>query len=329
MSEPKYAITGVGNAIVDVISQVEDSFIAQHDGISKGVMQLIDEDRALSLYTALGESTVCSGGSAANTLAGFASFGGTGAFIGKVADDELGELFKEDMLRQGVHYNTQPLAVGPATARSIILVTPDAERTMNTFLGASVELDENDIDKDLIASSAITYLEGYLFDKPQAKHAFIVSAEVAHAAGHRIALTLSDPFCVERHREDFQKLVEHHIDILFANEDEIRSLYQQDTFEEAAQIVAGKCDIAILTRSEKGAVIVTKEEQIIIDPIKTELIDTTGAGDQFAAGFLYGHTQGMSLAQCGKLGALAASEVISHIGPRPAINYQDLLKKAA
>ncbi|MCB9965230.1 MAG: adenosine kinase [Rhodospirillales bacterium] len=328
MSEPKYALTGVGNAIVDLLSKVDDQFISDND-MTKGIMQLIDEPRALALTKMLNNPTISSGGSAANTLAGFASFGGNCAFIGKVSDDVLGREFRDDMAALGVKFDTQPLMMGPASARCLIMVTPDAERTMNTFLGASTELHGDDIDADLIASSFITYLEGYLFDKPQAKHAFIKAAEIAHEAGHRIALTLSDPFCVERHREDFQSLVENHIDILFANEDEIKSLYQQETFEDAAQIIAGKCEVAVLTRSEKGAVIVTRDEQIIVEAVTTPVVDTTGAGDQFAAGFLYGYTQGMPLTKCGELGAMAAAEVISHMGPRPEASYRDFLKKAA
>lgn len=328
MSEPKYALTGIGNAMVDALSKVDESFISEM-GMEKGIMQLIDEARAVEVYAAMNPEIESGGGSAANTMAGFASFGGAGAFIGKVADDNLGQTFADDLKSLGLYYNTQPLIVGPKTGRCLVLVTPDAHRTMNTYLGAGVELGPDDIDQDLIASSAVTYLEGYLFDPSQAKKAFIKAGEIAHDAGHRISLSLSDPFCVERHREDFQMLVEKHVDILFANEDEIKSLYQQDSFEDAAQIVAGKCEVAALTRSEKGAVIVSKDQQVVIDAVPTEVVDTTGAGDQYAAGFLYGFSQEMSLEQCGKLGAHAAAEVISHMGPRPLISYKDLLKQAA
>ncbi len=328
MSEPKYALTGIGNAMVDALSKVDDKFITQNN-MQKGIMQLIDEPRAVEIYAKMNAEAETGGGSAANTMAGFASFGGLGAFIGKVADDAVGRTFAKDLYDTGVYYNTQPLLMGAATGRCLVLVTPDAHRTMNTYLGAGVELSPNDIDEDLIASSAVTYLEGYLFDPPQAKKAFIKAGEIAHDAGHRVSLSLSDPFCVERHRKDFQSLVENHVDILFANEEEIKSLYEVDSFEDAAQIVAGKCEVAALTRSEKGSIIVSEGEQFIIDAAPTELVDTTGAGDQYAAGFLYGFTQGLSLNRCGELGALAAAEVISHMGPRPLINYTDLLKKAA
>lgn len=314
--------------MVDVLAQVDEDFIKELN-MTKGIMQLIDEARAVELYVAMKPQAETGGGSAANTMSGFASFGGKGAFIGKVADDKIGEIFIKDLRDLGVHYDTQPLVVGPKTGRCLVMVTPDADRTMNTFLGAGVELRPSDIDPDLIASSAVTYLEGYLFDPPQAKNAFIKAGEIAHDAGHRISLTLSDPFCVERHREDFQALVENHVDILFANEEEIKALYQEDTFEAAAQIVAGKCEVAALTRSEKGSVIVSEGEQYIVDAQPTKLVDTTGAGDQYAAGFLYGFTQGMPLPKCGELGALAAAEVISHMGPRPEIPYNELLKKAA
>jgi len=311
-----------------VLAQVDESFITSQN-MSKGVMQLIEEPRAVELYALMHPEEETGGGSAANTMAGFASFGGNGAFIGKVADDQIGKTFMKDLQAIGVHYNTQPLAIGPKTGRCLIMVTPDAERTMNTYLGASIELHPTDINPDLIASSAITYLEGYLFDRQQAKEAFIKAGEIAHDAGHRIALTLSDPFCVERHREDFQMLVDKHVDILFANEDEIKSLYEEDTFESAAQKVSGKCGIAVLTRSEKGSVIVTEGEQFIIEAAGVNPIDSTGAGDQYAAGFLYGLTEGMPLQKCGELGALAAAEVISHMGPRPEISYRDILKKVA
>jgi sugar/nucleoside kinase (ribokinase family) len=262
-------------------------------------------------------------------MAGFASFGGRCGFIGKVADDMLGTVFSVDMKEVGVHYDTEALVLGAKTGRCLIFITPDAQRTMNTFLGASVELGPKDIDTDLISSSQVTFLEGYLFDPANAKQAFIKAAEVAHEAGHKVALSLSDPFCVERHREDFRELVEHHIDILFANEEEIKHLYHQDNFEDAAQIVSGKCEVAALTRSEKGSVIITGEEQIIIDAHNVEVVDTTGAGDQFAAGFLYGWTEGMPLDKCGKLATMAASEVISHMGPRPETPYKEFLRKLA
>ncbi len=335
MSDTKYAVVAVGNALVDVLSQTSEEFIQKQNeehGMEKGAMTLIDEPRAVQLYTQMEDGLETSGGSAANTMAGFASFGGEGAFIGKVADDTLGKTFINDIRSQGLTFETTPLAVGAPTGRCMILVTPDAQRTMNTFLGASVELSPEDIDVDLIGSAQITYLEGYLFDKPLAKQAFIKAAEAAHDSGHRVALTLSDPFCVDRHRSDFLRLVENHVDILFANEEEIKSLFMQDSFEDAMSAVSEHVEVAALTRSEKGAVILSKGEtvEIAAEPVE-QVIDTTGAGDQFAAGFLYGFTSGKDLDTCGRLGAIAAAEVISHIGPRPLVKLADLAaeKKAA
>lgn len=328
MSDTKYGVVAVGNALVDVLSQVPDEFITQQNaehGMEKGAMTLVEESRAVDLYTQMPKGVETSGGSAANTMAGYASFGGNGAFIGKVADDALGKVFQNDIKSLGVNFETQPLVLGASTGRCMILVTPDAQRTMNTFLGASVELSPTDINSDLIASAKITYLEGYLFDREQAKQAFITAAEHAHEAGHRIALTLSDPFCVDRHRSDFLKLVENHVDILFANEEEIKSLFMQENFDDAVSAISEHVEIAAITRGENGAVIIANGEQIKVDAQPVEkVIDTTGAGDQFAAGFLYGFTEGKPLAECGKLGAIAAAEVISHIGPRPAVKLADL-----
>ncbi len=333
MSEPKLGVIGVGNALVDVLVQTSEEFIVGQKtmhGMEKGAMTLIDEARAVDLYTKMGKGLETSGGSAANTLAGFASFGGKGGFIGKVADDPLGLTYKKDMQAQGIIYDTQPLVMGAKTGRCLILVTPDAQRTMNTFLGASAELRAGDIDPDFIASAQVTYLEGYLFDKPQAKEAFIAAAQYAHDAGHRVALTLSDPFCVDRHRHDFINLVQNHVDILFANEQEIKSLFMQHEFKDAMNAVGEHVEVAVLTRSEKGAVVVSKGKTIEIkaEPV-SKVIDTTGAGDQFAAGFLYGFTEGLTLEKCGRLGALAAAEVISHIGPRPQKKLAELARKAA
>ncbi|MCL4677910.1 MAG: adenosine kinase [Alphaproteobacteria bacterium] len=329
MSEATLDLVAVGNALVDVLSRVDDAFLDDQCakyGMQRDAMTLIDEKRAVELYLQMPEKIETSGGSAANTMAGFASFGGKGAFIGKVADDALGKTFKTDMKKIGVHHTTQPLIAGPPTGRCMILVSPDGHRTMNTFLGASVELSPTDIDRNLITSAKITYLEGYLFDRELAKKAFITAAEYAHEAGHRVALTLSDPFCVDRHRHDFLTLVQNHVDILFANEEEIKSLYLQDNFEDAKSAVGDHCEIAVLTRSEKGAVIVSKGKEFAIPaaPVK-QVVDTTGAGDQFAAGFLFGFTHGRSLEESAKLGALAAAEVISHIGPRPQISLRSLM----
>ncbi len=333
MSEPTLGIVAVGNALVDVLSQVSDEFIknqSEQYGMEKGAMTLIDDARALELYGQMDDGMETSGGSAANTMAGFASFGGKGGFIGKVADDALGKTFQNDIRSLGIQFDTQPLVMGAPTGRCLILVTPDAERTMNTFLGASVELGDDDVDAELIAQAKVTYLEGYLYDRDQAKRAFVKAAEAAHNYGHRVSLTLSDPFCVDRHRHDFLGLVENHVDILFANEEEIKSLYMQQDFEDAKSAVREKCEIAVLTRGAQGAVVLAdgKEFEIPAAPV-VQVIDTTGAGDQFAAGFLYGFTEGLSIEQCGQLGALAAGEVISHIGPRPLVSLADLRSKAA
>ncbi len=328
MSDTKYGVVAVGNALVDVLSQVPEDFIIEQKkehGMEKGAMTLVEETRAVDLYAQMPQGIETSGGSAANTMAGFASFGGNGAFIGKVADDELGKTYKSDIQSLGVTFNTMPLILGASTGRCMILVTPDADRTMNTFLGASVELSPIDVDQSLIASAKVTYLEGYLFDRDQAKEAFIAAAEYAHEAGHRIALTLSDPFCVDRHRHDFLQLVENHVDILFANEDEIKSLFMQENFDDAISAISKHVEIAAITRSDKGAVIIAGDQKIVIDAVPVEnVIDTTGAGDQFAAGFLYGFTEGKSLEESGKLGAIAAAEVISHMGARPAVKLAEL-----
>ena len=333
MSEPKMGLIAVGNALVDVLSNTTEEFIANQNrihGMEKGGMTLIDEKRAVELYTLMEDGIETSGGSAANTMAGYASLGGRGGFIGKVADDSLGKAFISDIKKQGLLFDTTPLAVGAPTGRCLVLITPDAQRTMNTFLGAAVELSENDIEPDQIADALVTYLEGYLFDREQAKKAFIKAAEVAHKAGRRVALSLSDPFCVDRHREDFLELVEHHIDILFANEDEIKSLYQQEDFEEASKLISNHVEVAALTRSEKGAVIISGDERISVpaEPVE-KVIDTTGAGDQFAAGFLYGFTEGKDLETCGRYGVIAAAEVISHVGPRPLVRLSDLIEEKA
>ncbi|MDH5723404.1 MAG: adenosine kinase [Alphaproteobacteria bacterium] len=332
MSEPKYGVVAVGNALVDVISQVSEEFITEQNekhGMEKGAMTLVEESRAIELYSLMPQGMETSGGSAANTMAGFGSFGGKGAFIGKTSDDALGTVFRDDIQSLGITFDTLPLVIGPKTGRCMIAVTPDAQRTMNTFLGASVELHGDDVDRDLIFNAKVTYLEGYLFDRDQAKQAFIRAAEYAHEAGHRVALTLSDPFCVDRHRHDFLQLVEHHVDILFANEEELKSLFMQNDFEDAISAISKHVEIAAITRSEKGAVVISKDGRIDIPAVPVDkVIDTTGAGDQFAAGFLYGFTEDKPLEECAKLGAIAAAEVISHIGPRPLVKLADLAKAA-
>lgn len=331
MSDPKLGVVAVGNALLDVLANASDAFIQeQHEkfGMEKGSMTLIEETRAVDLYTQMKDGIETSGGSAANTMAGFASLGGKGGFIGKIADDALGHIFASDMRKQGLIFDTTPLAIGAPTGRCLILITPDAQRTMNTFLGASVELSPDDIEEELIADAQVIYLEGYLFDKPLAKKAFIKASELAHKHGRKVALSLSDPFCVGRHREDFQDLVENHIDILFANEDEVKSLYEQESFDDAAKAVGGNVEIAVLTRSEKGAVVVSGAQTIAVpaEPVD-KLVDTTGAGDQFAAGFLFGYTQGKDLETSARYGAIAAAEVISHVGPRPLVVLSELLKE--
>jgi sugar/nucleoside kinase (ribokinase family) len=317
MTDASLDVVGVGNAIVDVLTQADDAQLEQL-GLAKGAMTLIDSDRAEELYGKMGAGIEVSGGSAANTLAGIASLGGTCAYIGKVRDDQLGEVFNHDIRAAGVDYRSRAVTSGPQTARCLIFVTPDAQRTMQTFLGVSVDLGPDDIDPEAIGQAAITYLEGYLFDKEDAKEAFVKAAEIAHAAGRKVALSLSDPFCVDRHRAAFLHLVEGHIDILFANEAEITSLYEVEDFDAAVAKVRGHCEIAALTRGADGSVIVTADEfiEIAAEPVD-KVVDTTGAGDLFAAGVLFGITHGYELAVCGKIGSIASAEIISHYGARP------------
>jgi sugar/nucleoside kinase (ribokinase family) len=317
MADTRYDVVGIGNAIVDIIGRCDNAFLSKHD-LAKGFMRLVDAQQADKLYALMGPGIERSGGSAANTIAGLASFGARAAFIGRVADDQFGKVFAHDIRTIGVTFNTPPATSGAPTALCIIFVTPDGERTMNTFLGASTELGPREVDETLIASAQVTYLEGYLFDKPEAKEAFRTAAAIAAKAGRKTALTLSDAFCVDRHREDFRKLVHHGVDILFANEKEITALYEVNRFEEAVAAVRRDCEIAVLTRSELGSVIVTQRATIDIRPEPvSNVVDVTGAGDLYAAGFLYGFTRGLSLADCGRLGSLAAAEVIGHIGARP------------
>lgn len=334
MSTPQYGLITIGNALVDLLAKTDDTYLAAQKaaaGMEKGSMNLIDAERALSLYQDMNNPTKMSGGSAGNTMACFASFGGKGAYIGKVADDALGATFASDLKNMGVDFKTAPLSGGTSTGRCMILVTPDGERTMNTFLGAAVELSPKDIDADFIASAKVTYLEGYLFDPPQAMEAFIKAARIAHEAGRLVSLTLSDSFCVNRHREAFKDLVSNHVDILFANEDELKALYETDDLEAALEIVKNQCAISATTMSEKGSVIIKSGVRTNIAAAKiSQLMDSTGAGDAYAAGFLYGFTEGMNMAECGRLGSLAAAEVIQQMGPRPAQRLADLMcKKAA
>jgi len=317
MATAQYDVIGIGNAIVDVLAQTDEDFLARH-GLSKGVMTLIDAGRAHSLYEAMAPGIEMSGGSAANTMSGIASLGGTGAYIGKVRNDQLGGVFSHDLRAVGIDYRTVPATSGAPTARCLIFITPDAQRTMQTFLGVSVELGTSDIDEAAIGDAQITYLEGYLFDPPRAKEAFVRAAEIAHAKGRKVALTLSDPFCVDRHRAAFQQLVEHHVDIVFANEAELLSLYEAKSFDSALKQLTGKCEVAAVTRSEKGSIIAAKGKMHEVKADKVaKVVDTTGAGDLYAAGVLYGLTRGYELPACGRLGSLAAAEVISHYGARP------------
>lgn len=328
MAAPSLDVVGIGNAMVDVLARTDDGFLAKQ-GLVKGTTALIDAARAESLYAQMGPGIEMSGGSVANTIAGVASLGGKGAYIGKVRDDQLGSVFAHDLRSIGVRYDTPPSTEGPATARCLILVTPDAQRTMNTYLGACVDLRARDIDRDLIQQAQVVYLEGYLFDPPQAKDAFRQAAEIAHQAGRKVSLSLSDPFCVERHRADFRALVHHHIDVLFANEIEICSLYETKDFDAAMRAVRGECDIAVLTRSAHGSIVVTPKDAVTVAaaPVK-EVLDTTGAGDLYASGFLYGLTHGRDMAACGRLGSLCAAEVISHFGARPETPLKELAAKA-
>jgi len=323
----QYDVTAIGNAIVDVLAQADDALLAAHH-LPKGAMHLIDADAADRLYAVMGAGIESSGGSAGNTIAGIAALGGRGAFIGKVAADQLGQVFTHDIRAVGVDYNTRPLTEGLPTARCLIFVTPDAQRTMQTFLGACTQLGPEDVNMDFIASSKVVYLEGYLWDLPRAKAAMRDAALKAQESGVKVSLTLSDAFCVGRFRDEFLELAEKYVDILFANESEILSLYQTSDFDHAVDQVRKHCEIAALTRSEKGSVVVNHNEVHVIDPVKgVNVVDTTGAGDAYAAGFLYGYTQGHDLATCGRLGGAMAAHVIGHYGGRPQGDMKALAAK--
>jgi len=322
-----YDVCGIGNAIVDVLASAKDSFLQEH-GIAKGTMSLIDGQRAEALYDLMGPAREISGGSAANTLVGIAALQGRAAFIGKVRNDQLGGIFAHDIRASGVDFDTPPAGEGPPTARCLILVTPDGQRSMNTYLGACAGLGPNDVDAATVQAAKVTYLEGYLFDPPKAKEAFLTAAELAHDAGRRVALTLSDPFCVERHRQDFLHLIEGHVDLLFANEEEAKALAETEDLKKAVDFLEGKLEIAVVTRSEKGAIILSESgrDEVPAAPV-SRVVDSTGAGDLFAAGFLSGFTRGKSLTDCGRLGAMAAAEVISHFGARPETDLAELARQ--
>jgi sugar/nucleoside kinase (ribokinase family) len=325
MTEASIDVVGIGNAIVDVIAHADQAFL-DREGMVEGTMALIDADRAEALYQLMGPAIEASGGSAGNTMAGIASLGGRGAFIGKVRDDLLGEVFRHDLTAQGVRFDTPAATTGPGTARCLILVTTDGQRTLNTYLGACVGLGPDDIDPDLIGAAQVTYLEGYLFDPPLAQQAFRKAAAIAHAAGRKVALSLSDPFCVERHRAAFRDLVDGHVDILFANEVEICSLYETEDFAAAAAAVRGHVAVAALTRSAQGSVILAEgaEHRVAASPV-ARVVDSTGAGDLYAGGFLYGLTHGLPLPICGQIGGLCAAEIISHVGARPERALSELI----
>ena len=320
----KFDVVGVGNAIVDVIAQVDDAFVVANQ-LNRGTMTLIDADRAVELYAAFPPATEASGGSAANTVAGVASFGARAAYIGKVRDDQLGEVFRHDLRAQGVSYDVPFATAGPPTARSLIAVTPDAERTMNTFLGISQLLEPADVDEELCKAGEIVYCEGYLWDVESAKAAIRLAMAAAKSAGGKLALSLSDGFCVDRHRSEFLALTSDYVDLLFCNEPELCSLFEVDDIEEAIRRVRGLCPMAAVTVGAKGSILVTAAERVEVEAwAPGVVIDTTGAGDLYAGGVMVGLTRGLSLEQCGHLGSHAAGEVICHVGPRPAVSLQHL-----
>jgi fructokinase len=326
MTNAALDILGIGNAIVDVLARADDAFLAAQ-GMAKGTMTLIDAASAERIYAAMGPGVESSGGSAGNTCAVAAALGARVGYLGKVADDGLGQVFGHDIRAAGVHFPSAPLVGGAPTARCLILVTPDAQRTMNTFLGACVAFGPDDVAEAEVASASVTYMEGYLFDPPAAQQAFYKAARIAHQAGRQVSLTLSDPFCVGRHRAAFHDLVKHQVDILFANEAELLALYETADF--AAALAAARRDVAIaaVTRSEKGSVVLAGAETAEVAAVPTKVVDTTGAGDAYAAGFLAAHAKGLGLAECGRWGSVAAAEAISHFGARPQTDLKALVAK--
>ena len=328
MTSAKYDVLGIGNAIFDVLVRTDEGFLAAH-GMTKGGMALIDEARAASIYRDMGPATEMSGGSAANTIVGVASLGARAAYVGKVKDDQIGGLYTHDIRAAGVAFDTKPAADGPATGCSYILVTPDGERTMNTYLGAAQELTPADIDAAQVAASAIVYLEGYLWDPKNAKDAFVKASTIAHEAGRQVALTLSDSFCVDRYRGEFLDLMRGGtVDLVFANEAELRSLYQTADFDTPLTQLRSDVKLGVVTRSEKGCVVASTDGVSAVPAFPIEkMVDTTGAGDLFAAGFLFGLVRGAGHENAGRLGALAAAEVIQHIGARPQVSLKELAKK--
>ena len=327
MAATRFDVLGIGNAIVDVIARTDDDFLAAQK-MRKGAMQLIDEAQAAGIYDAMGPAVEVSGGSAANTIVGAASLGARAAFVGKVKDDELGRVFAHDIRAAGVAYATPPASAGPSTARCYVLVTPDGERTMNTYLGAAQDLHPADIDADVIAAAQVIYLEGYLWDPPRAKEAFLKAAKIAHGAGRDVALTLSDAFCVGRYRAEFLDLIRNGtVDLVFANESELHSLYETADFDTAVNALRNDAKLAVITRSEKGCLVVSREQTDAVPASPIErVVDATGAGDLFAAGFLVGLSRGADNRTAARLGALAAAEVIQHIGARPETSLKDLAR---
>ena len=319
-----YDVAAIGNAIVDVIAPATDEFLAAN-GLDKGAMMLVDPEQSAALYAKMASAVEASGGSAANTIAGLASFGGKGAFMGKVANDTLGGVFAHDMRAIGARFENAPLVGGPATAVSMINVTPDAQRTMCTFLGASVELSDEDVEVETVEAAKIVYLEGYLFDAEPARRAFAKAAALAHGAGRMIALTLSDGFVVERHRAALMGFIEGQVDLLFANQTELCALFETPNFEAALAALRPHVKLAAVTRGAAGSVILSEGERFAVkaEPVE-KVVDTTGAGDQYAAGFMFGLSRGRPLPECGRLASLAAAEVISHYGPRPLVSLKDL-----
>ena len=316
---PSIDVVALGHPLVDVLTHETDDVVAR-SGVERGAMTMVDAARSDEIYAQLGPAQETSGGSAANTAVGVAAFGGRAAFIGRIADDTFGHVFSHDLRSAGVEFDVSPATNGAPTGRCLVIVAADAERTMCTYLGAGAEIDARDVDADRIAGAAVTYLEGYLWDEAAAKDAIRRAASLARDAGRKVALTLSDPFCVERHRDEFRELIDTSVDVLFANEHEIAMLYEVDSFDDAARHIAEHCEVAALTRGAAGSVVVSGAErhEIAADPVAA-LVDTTGAGDLYAAGFLYGLTHGHDLATCGRLGSLGAAEVISHLGARPEI----------
>jgi len=325
MIETEFDVAAIGSAIVDVLAKVDESFITTHK-LQKGGMILIDENQAEEIYKAMPPSIEKSGGSSANTIAGIVSLGGNAAFIGKVKNDQLGKIFIHDLKAQGVHYTTRPATDGISTARCLVAVTPDAERSMATYLGATREITKSDIDEEVIANAKVTYLEGYLWDEQHAKDAMREAVRLAVKHGREISLSLSDSFCVTRHKAELLELITSNVDILFANEAEIKELLDVDNVKDAAKKLSGMCKVSAITLGSKGSVIVSGDNIYTVPPGKgIKLVDTTGAGDLYAAGFLFGYTQGYSLDECGRIATIAASEIIQHIGARPEVRLAGLL----